>query len=65
MIQNNSDFEWISPSEMAKRVGVSVQTIYNRVHNDEYETMRFARGEYCGILIKTKVLKNEQTETRL
>ena len=43
--------EWISVSEMAQRMGVSTQTIYNKVSKGEFKSRRFRRGRMAGILI--------------
>lgn len=49
---NTNNAEWLSVSEVAKRENVSVQTIYNRIRDDLYETMEFTRGKLRGLLIK-------------
>ena len=45
-------YEWISISELAKRKGVTSQTIRNNL--DLYETMEFKRGTRKGYLVKVK-----------
>lgn len=47
-----SSYEWMSVSEVAKRVGKSKQTIYNWCANGRYEFKTFNRGKMIGILIK-------------
>lgn len=47
------EFEWVSVSELAQRLGVSDQTIYNHIKEGLYETMEFQRGTMKGILVKT------------
>jgi prophage antirepressor-like protein len=44
--------QWVSASDLARSLGVSTQTIYNRVKKGVYETKVFNRGAYKGILIK-------------
>lgn len=44
--------EWISVSELAMRLGVSKQTVYNRIRENLYETQTFRRGKMSGILVK-------------
>ena len=51
------NFEWVSVSDLAKRLGVSDQTVYNHIKDGLYETMEFQRGTMKGILVKT--LKQE------
>lgn len=46
------EFEWISVSDVAKRENVTVQTIYNRIRDNLYETMEFQRGKLRGVLVK-------------
>lgn len=50
---NEQEYEWIAISEMAKREGVTAQTIRNRIAQGMYETQTFQRGTMIGILIKT------------
>lgn len=45
--------EWISLSELAKRLGKTYQTAYNHAVKDgRYETMPFKRGKMSGWLVK-------------
>lgn len=48
-----NEYEWVSISTMAKRLGVSGQTIRNRIKEGFYETLKFQRGAMNGILIRT------------
>lgn len=49
-----SNFEYVSISTLAKRLGVSGQTIRNRIREGIYETILFKRGGMNGILIKVR-----------
>lgn len=48
----SKDMEWVSVSELAKRIGKTKQTIYNYIRQNLYETMVFRRGKMTGILVK-------------
>ena len=48
--------ECVSVSDLAKQLGVSKQTIYNKIKRGELAAQRFGRGQYNGYLIS----KNEQ-----
>lgn len=48
LVNNN---ELVSVSELAKRLGVSKQTIYNKIRRGELAAKRFERGQYHGYLI--------------
>lgn len=48
-------FEYVSVSTLAKRLGVSTQTIYHRIANGIYETQQFKRGKMNGWLIKVEI----------
>lgn len=43
--------ECVGVSELAKRLGVSKQTIYNKIRRGELAAKRFERGQYHGYLI--------------
>ena len=58
---NDDEMEWVSMSELAKRIGCSVQTIRNKCHQGLYETMIFKRGRMNGILVKTRRLTTHDT----
>ena len=49
---NDNDYEWISVSELARRIGKSKQTAYNWIVKDRYEKRTFNRGTMTGILVK-------------
>lgn len=48
---NNENYEWISISTLAKRLGVSKQTVYNKVNAGVYPTKEFQRGTMRGVLV--------------
>lgn len=55
---NENGFELMSVSSLAKRLGVSSQTIYNRIAQGLYDTVEFKRGSKMrGFLIKVKTEK--------
>lgn len=50
-----SNYEWISVSEFARRIGKTTQTVYNMLKTGDFETLEFNRGtKMRGILIKVK-----------
>ena len=49
---NENDYDWISVSEYAKRLGKSKQTVYNMVKANKLESKQFKRGSMIGLLIK-------------
>jgi hypothetical protein len=50
---NDANFEWISVSELAKRINKTTQTAYNQCRAGKWETMEFKRGDKMkGILVK-------------
>ena len=51
MENNQLNEDWISVSEMAKRLGCSKQTIYNYIKVGRYKTKEFSRGSMRGILV--------------
>lgn len=51
-MEKEKEFEWMSVSEVAKKENVTVQTIYNRIRENLYETMEFQRGKLRGVLVK-------------
>ena len=65
VVENNeimdNNYEWVSISTLAKRLGFSDQTIRNRVKEGFYETLNFKRGKLNGILIKVR--KDVKTKT--
>lgn len=46
---NNNN--WVSVSTLANKLGVSKQTIYNRIKDGIYECKTFQRGKMNGILV--------------
>lgn len=52
MEANQNNEEWISVSEMAKRLGCTKQTVYNKIARKEYQTKEFSRGSMRGLLIR-------------
>ena len=58
--------EWVSVSTMAKRLGVSKQTVYNRIKKGWFDTQTFERGtKMIGILIKQKTNGEGNTKEEL
>jgi len=49
---NNQEYEWISVSCYAHKIGKSTQTVYNMIKDGLLETMNFERGTKNGVLIK-------------
>ena len=47
-----NQYEWVSPSTLAERLGVSTRTIYNKMKRGFYEYQSFRRGKMIGYLIK-------------
>ena len=48
---NDDNYEWISVSELAKRIGKTNQTAYNQVKAGIWESLTFKRGSMVGILV--------------
>lgn len=48
---NEENYEWISVSELAKRIGKTNQTAYNQVKAGLWESRTFKRGSMVGILV--------------
>lgn len=51
-LNDSKDVEWISVSELAKRIGKTKQTAYNRIKQGFYVTKEFQRGSMKGILVQ-------------
>jgi len=51
MESNQQNDKWISVSEMAERMGVTKQTIYNHIKEGRFATKEFSRGQMRGILV--------------
>ena len=49
---DNEQFEMLSVSTVAKRLGKSSQTIYNQIKAGMWETQEYQRGKYRGLLVK-------------
>lgn len=63
MADNN--FEWVSASTLAKRLGISTQMVYVRIKEGMYETQEFQRGSMRGILVKApKVEKKDDVSCK-
>lgn len=52
MENNQLNDDWISVSEMAKRLGCTKQTCYNHLKQNKYEYKTFSRGSMRGLLVK-------------
>jgi transposase len=52
MTQTNEQYEMLSVSDVAKKLGVTSQTVYNQIKAGMWETQEFKRGQYKGILVK-------------
>lgn len=48
----SKDMEWVSVSELARRIGKTKQTVYNYIRQWLYSTMEFQRGKMKGILVQ-------------
>ena len=46
------EYEMLGVSTVARRQGVSAQTIYNQIKAGMWETQEYQRGKYKGILVK-------------
>lgn len=49
-----SQYEWVSASTLAERLGVSTMTIYNNIKRGVYQYQTFRRGKMNGYLIKVQ-----------
>lgn len=52
--ESKYEWEWISVSELAKRLGITTQQVYNRIKDGMYETINYQRGSMNGYLVKVK-----------
>lgn len=59
-MMNEQKVEWVSVSELAKRLHKTKQTVYNLIKRGVYETKEFQRGSMRGILIC--IPKQEENE---
>lgn len=48
-------YEWLAPSEVAKREGITTSMVYFKMKEGHYEVQEFVRGRMKGYLIKTPV----------
>lgn len=46
------EYELLSVSTVAKRIGKTPQTVYNQIKAGVWETQEYQRGKYKGILVK-------------
>ena len=51
MENNQLNDDWISVSEMAKRLGCTKQTCYNHIKAGRYKIKEFVRGSMRGVLV--------------
>lgn len=49
---DNENYQMVSVSTVARRMGVTAQTIYNQIKAGLWETTEYQRGKYRGILVK-------------
>ena len=59
-MKKNNNYEWISVSELAKRIGKTNQTAYNRVKKGMWETKVFTRGSMRGLLVKYPIQQDDE-----
>ena len=45
------EYEMLSVSTVAKRLGKTPQTIYNQIKAGMWETLEYKRGKYKGVLV--------------
>lgn len=48
---NDEQYEWISVSELATRIGKTKQTAYNQVKQGMWKVKEFKRGSMRGLLV--------------
>ena len=46
------EYEMLSVSSVAKRLGKTPQTIYNQIKAGMWATIEYKRGKYKGVLVK-------------
>lgn len=54
-MMDNGQYEMLSVSDVAKRVGKTPQTVYNQIKAGVWETVEYNRGKYRGLLVKYPV----------
>lgn len=60
MQNNDNTGEWVSVSTLARQLGVSTQTIYNRIKSGVYVVHTYERGKMKGILIHYDSINNSK-----
>lgn len=50
-LNDQSEYEWISVSELAKRIEKTKQTAYNQVKQGMWVVKEFKRGSMRGLLV--------------
>lgn len=60
MIEDNSSYEWVSPSTMAERLGISTQMVYIRIKEGIYEARNYKRGSMNGWMVKMKITEDDK-----
>lgn len=53
MQNNEENYEWVSVSTLAKRLGCSTQNVYNKIKCGLIPTKEFERGSMKGVLCGT------------
>ena len=48
----NEQYEMLSVSTVAKKLGKTPQTIYNQIKAGMWEIIEYKRGKYKGVLVK-------------
>lgn len=51
-MESSREYELLSVSDVAKKIGKTPQTVYNQIKSGVWETQEFQRGQYKGILVK-------------
>jgi len=54
MMEDANNYEWVSPSTLARRLGISTQMVYIRIKQGMYEAQQFDRGSMNGWLVKVR-----------
>ena len=65
MIDEEKNNEWVSPSTMAKRLGISTQMVYIRIKEGIYESRKYERGSMNGWLVKAKREDQDAEDVRV
>ena len=48
----NEQYEMLSVSSVAKKLGKTPQTVYNQIKAGMWKTIEYKRGKYKGVLVK-------------